>query len=249
MSSISEESSYLKAKEYDLLSQYYKYTNPNLSIKYYYRHLHYMNQLSQQEPIQLNRDERDTLGKLRFLHALPIVNSIDLYLNGTRIFKDIPSKSVSHYLSLPKGKYQIDLYPSGQLHTVLVSRKIQIKEGVPYTLIAAGNKQTSSLFSIEDNHFLPHKETKLNCLNLNPDSDGIDIAVTGGDTIFSNLAYKKPSHYLGLTPMTIEFLVKCTRSKELILDPFSAKLHADQIYTMAIVSSGSNHQNAEIIFI
>ena len=245
MSSMNGQSYYQKAKEYDLRSQYYKYTNPDLYIKYYYRHLHYMDQLLHQGAGK----ERTTLGKIRFFHALPSVKSIDLYINGTRIFKNVPSKSVSHYLSLPEGKYEFDLYPSGQSHSALLSRKVDIKEGTPHTIIAAAKRVGFSLFSIEDNLTLPTRETKLNCLNLNPDSAGIDIAVTGGDTIFSNLAYKKPSSYLGLTPMTVEFLLKCSRSKEMILDPFSVTLQPDQIYTMLILSSGNEHKDPEIVFI
>lgn len=248
MSSFNTENNDLKAQKYDLLSQYYKYSNPELSINYYLKHLHYMNQLRNQKPAQKVSKDRSTIGKLRFFHALSPVKNIDMYLNGTRIFRHVPFKSASHYLSLPDGKYQIDLYSSGQLHTVLLSRKIEIKEGAPYTVIATGNKK-ASLFSIEDNLSLPSKETKLNCLNLNPESGGIDIAVTGGDTIFSNLAYKKPSSYLGLTPMTIELLVKCSKSKELIFDPFSVTLHPDQIYTMAVLSTSIDHKDVEILFI
>ena len=245
MPSANEENHHLKAKVSDTLSVYNKYIDPEQYFKYDYQHI-------QQMKLLFNQDKEYThvnYGRIRFFHAIPYPQSIDLYLNGIRVFRNIPYKSVSKYLTLPKGKYQIDLYPSGQLHTVLISKKVQIKEGSPYTLIAAGNAKTNTLFAMEENHVLPLRETKLNCLNLNPDSAGIDIAVTGGDTIFSNLAYTKPSPYLGLTPMTIEFLVKCSTSKELILDPFSVKLHADELYTMGIISSGTAHSHPEIVFI
>src|SRR4051812_22054943 len=107
MSSMNEEDYFLKAKEFDVRSQHYKYTDPELYIKYYYRHLHYFNQLPRQKVLT----DRFLLGSVRFFHALPPVKNIDVYLNGIRIFKDIPTKSVSHYFSLPQGKYQIDLYP------------------------------------------------------------------------------------------------------------------------------------------
>ena len=249
MSSWNDESNYKKAEEYDLLSQYYKYRDPDLYIKYYYRHLHYRNKISGQRNIHTKSREHTALGKIRFLYTIPNVKNIDFYLNGIRIFKKVPAKTASHYLSLPEGKYQVDIYPSGQLHTALLSRKLAFKKGTPYTIIAAGNEVTHSLFSIEENHILPAKETKINCLNLNPNSSGIDVAVTGGDTIFTNLIYKKPSSYLGLTPMAIEFLVKDTKSKSLLLDPFSVSLHPDIIYTMIIVSSEPTHKNTEIIFI
>ena len=249
MSSWNDESNHKKAEEYDLLSQYYKYRDPDLYIKYYYRHLHYMNQIGGQRSIQFKKRDHNAVCKIRFLHTIPHVKKVDFYLNGIRIFREVPAKTASHYLSLPEGKYQIDIYPSGQLHTAILSRKMEFNKGNPYTIIAAGNEVTHSLFSIEDNHALPAKETKINCLNLNPDSSGIDVAVTGGDTIFTNLTYKKPSSYLGLTPMTIEFQVKETKSKNLLLDPFTVSLHADIIYTMIIVSSESTHKNTEIVFI
>ncbi len=245
MSSMNGQSYYQKAKEYDLLSQYYKYSDPDLFVKYYYRHLYYMDQFLHP---QSDRD-RTTLGKVRFFHAIPSIKNIDIYINGTRIFRNIRAKSVSHYLSLPDGKYQFDLYPSGQSHSALLSRKVDIKEGTPHTIIAAARQKGNVLFSIEDNLVLPTRETKLNCLNLNPDSAGIDIAVTGGDTIFFDLAFKQPSSYLGLTPMTIEFLVKSSNSKEMIMDPFSVTLHPDQVYTMIILSSGIEHKDPEIVFI
>ncbi len=235
---------YLRMAEmYDQLADYYKYVNPNKYIAYYQQHFHYMNLASEaMRTFEVMEQQRLAAlqAKVRLVHASFNTPKVDIYINGTRVLKDFEHKDSSNYLPLTAGKYQLDIYPAGNMVSTVLSRKIIVEHGRPYTFIFSGDEKKLKWLSVEDDYRLPRNETKLRFIHLAENSPALDIAVKGRDIIFPELAYRKHTNYLGLSPITVDLEARVAGSNEAALAIPKVQLKPNQIYSVLIIDSEPN---------
>lgn len=235
---------YQKAKEYDMLAQYYKYANADLHIKYYKKHLHHL-----QTALKVQRNNHELPGRVRILHAAPDYALVDVYINGIKIFKELNYQNVSNYMNLPAGKYQIDIYPTGQMNPALFSRKIEVLAGQPFTLAPAGHQESRRLIILRENHEVPTGEVKINFVHLAPHLPEVDVAVKDGDIVFSAVSYKQYTNYLGLSPMSVELELREIGSNEslAILPPLEFKPNGN--YSIVLLRAKNSEMECRFLII
>lgn len=225
-----------KAAIYDLLAQYYKYSNPTMHMNYYQMHIKYMNKAVQSlradTMASYYQSNSPAPARLRVLHASPDGPNVDVYVNGNRILRDFPYKEVSNYLSIPAGKYQIDIYTAGDMVSTLLSRKVTVEAGKQYTVAAADLAEKMKLVILVDSPYVPNGETKLRFVHLAPDLDGVDIAVKNGDVVFKEIGFRQASDYLGLSPLTVDLEVRATGTKNVLLPLEGLTFNRNQVYTL-----------------
>ncbi|RRN66823.1 DUF4397 domain-containing protein [Peribacillus simplex] len=212
---MSDKQSYLqKAVTYDLLSSYYKYSNPHLHDYYYHKHLKSL----EKETQQLRFEQMNVIlpARVRIIHAAPTAPSFDVYLNEMRILKNFSYKENNDYSTFPPGNYQLDIYRSGQ-GTSLLRRKVTLESGRSYSIAATLANESLNMLTFEDNPFVPQNEAKVRFIHLSDDLPSVDIAVKDGDVVFENLHFRKASDYLNLHPMIVDFEVRKAGSKEIAL--------------------------------
>ena len=236
-----------KAAMYDLLSGYYKYTDPSMHIHYYRKHLKYMRLAMQAQRADMTTSAQPSY--VRVLHAVPDAPNVDVYVNGNRVLRDVAFKDVSDYLSLPAGKYHIDVYPAGTSVTTVISKKVKIDPGKIYTLAAVGSLNKMQLLPYIDDPTVPNGETKVKFIHLSPDAPAVDIAVKGGDVIFPDVSYKQATDYLGLTPMTVNLEARVAGSKNSVLSVPNVKLNPNQAYTIVAVGLANGSPELEAIML
>ncbi|WP_042346655.1 DUF4397 domain-containing protein [Bacillus massiliigorillae] len=226
-----------KASMYGMLADYYKYCNPTLHIYYYKKHLNSLQKAIASQRSVMGTDSTETPAKVRILHAAPDAPNVDVYINGTRILKDFPYKKITDYLPLPQGKYQVDIYPTGNQVSTIISRKVEVQNGKIYTLAATGNGKNLKLLTYEDHPIVPHGEAKVRFIHLAPDAPAVDIAVKHGDIIFPNIAYRKATNYLGVTPMNIDLEAREAGTKTVMLELPNVDLKPNTVYSIYIIGS------------
>jgi len=244
---------YLRMAEmYDQLADYNKYVNPNKYIAYYQQHLQFMN-LASESMRKFEVSEQQRLAalqaKIRIVHASFKTPKVDIYINGIRVLKDFAHKDVSNYLSLSAGKYQIDIYPAGNMVSTVLSRKIIIEQGKPYTFIFSGDEKKIKWLSVEDDYRLPRNETKVRFIHLAESTPSFDIAVKGRDIIFPQLSYRKHTNYLGLSPMTVDLEARISGSSDVVLPLPQVQLKPNSVYSVIIIDSAESVPNLEAIII
>ncbi|WJV28303.1 DUF4397 domain-containing protein [Rossellomorea sp. AcN35-11] len=186
---------------------------------------------------------------VRILHAVPDAPNVDVYVNGNRVLRDVAFKDVSDYLTLPAGKYHIDIYPAGTSVTTVISKKVKIDPGKVYTLAATGTVKKLQLLPFIDDPTVPSGETKVKFIHLSPDAPAVDIAVKGGDVIFPRVSFKEASDYLGLTPMTVNLEARVAGSKNSVLSVPNVKLSPNQAYTIVAVGLANGSPELEAILL
>ncbi|MEI5907303.1 DUF4397 domain-containing protein [Bacillus spongiae] len=223
-----------KAAFYDLLAHYYKYTDPNKHIHYYQKHLDNMN-----KALQSPRSEMTQYAHLpayvRFLHASPDSMNVDVFVNGKKVLKNIAFKEVSDYLTFPTGKYHIDIYPTGDSVTTIISKKIAVEEGKIYTYTILGTSEKLQLLPYEDKPRVHPNETKIRSIHLSPDAPAVDIAVKGGDVVFPNISFKQATDYLPLSPMPVDLEARIAGTNTVALSIPTLTLRPNESYTVLIV--------------
>ncbi|WP_421379017.1 DUF4397 domain-containing protein [Bacillus salacetis] len=220
-----------KAAMYDLLSMYYKYSDPRLHIHYYQKHLKCM-----QKGIHgMGFRQQDRPAQVRVLHAVPDAPNVDVYVNGNKVLSDVAFKEISGFMPLPAGRYHIDIYPAGTSVSTVISKKVTVEAGKIYTLAAVGKGSKLQLLPYVTDPFVPSGETKVRFIHLSPNAPAVDIAVKKGDVIFPNVSFKQATDYLGLTPMTVNLEVRAAGTKDAVLTVPNVTLKPNQAYTIFAV--------------
>ena len=236
-----------KAAMYDFLGQYYKYSNPNLHMEYYLKHLKYMRKANEASRHQQQVVIKDAA--IRFLHTSYNAPNIDVYINGNRLVKDLPYRQVSHVLALKPGKYHIDLYPTGNMTDSVLNKKVTIDAGKSYTLAAIDSVKKMRLLSYENQPAVPWNESKVRFIHLSPDAGPLDIAVKNRDVVFPNIAYKQATDYLGLTPMTVDLETRQAGTRNVILPLPHAQFKPNDAYTIAIIGLAEEKPEIQAIIL
>jgi hypothetical protein len=226
---------YQKAIMYDLLANYYKYSDPRLHIMYYQKHVKYMNKIVM-NTYRAKPDSSHTEPMVRVFHASPDAPSVDVYLNGKRIIRNLTYKQETDYLPLPDaGTYRIDIYPAGKTDKPVLTGTFTFNSGQKYTVAAVGKLADLDLLFVYDNENVPPGESKVRFIHLSPDAPAVDIAVKNGDVVFSDVTFKEVTDYLPLTPMTVNLEVRAAGTDKAVLQLPPIRLRPNRSYTIYAV--------------
>lgn len=224
----------MKATNYDLLAQFYKYSNPELHIQYYKKHLKYLQlALHTSETINIPNPFMHT----RFINLLK--TKIDIRLNGIDILKNVPPYGVSEYFIVPINTYQLDILPVDDTEKIPLKRQQLDITGENYSTFIITENQIHK-FATEQ--YLPENETKLRVIHLSVNTPNLDVRVKGGDIVFPNISYGTATEYLGLSPMTVNLELTASGSKNIILPLPNIILRSNNIYSLNIIED-STKQN------
>lgn len=222
-----------KASMYDLMANYYKYTDPSKHMHYYKKHLKYM-----YKALELNRGIMNKKpAVVRFLHAAHQIEKIDIYINGKRILKDVDFKDKTNYLTLPTGKYHIDIYPAGNQVSTIINKNIDLEPNNIYTLAAIGTGDKLRLIPYIDEHGVNSGISKVRFIHLSPEIPPVNVTINKGYDLFKNISYKEATNYLALSPMTIELDLKEKETGTLIKTLPNITFKPNQAYSIVMIDS------------
>ena len=234
-----------KASKYGMLADYYKYQNPSLHMHYYKKHLNNLQKGMEAEREAHRRGENGRPAKIRILHAVPDAPNVDVLVNGTRVLKDFPYKKVTDYLSLPNGRYQVDVYPTGNLASNLISRKIDVESGKSYTIAAAGSGKKLYLQTYEDQFDVPSGKTKVRLVHLSPDAGAVDVGVKNGSNLFNNVSFRKNTDYLTINPTTADLEAKKAGTNDTVLTLPNVQLLPNTSYSIYVIGFANGQPSLE----
>ena len=236
-----------KAAMYDLLGQFYKYSNPNLHMQYYWKHLKYMNKANHSMRINASLMLKDA--QVKILHTSHNAPNIDVYINGEKFIKDLPFKQVSNSISLKGGKYHIDIYPTGNMTDSVLNKVVTIEPGKSYTLATIDPVKKMRLLSYLNQPDVPLNEAKVRFIHLSADTQALDIAVKDRDVIFPNITYKQSTDYLGLLPMTVDLETRLSGSKNVLISMPRVHFKANTTYTIVYVGLTNEEPGLQAIIL
>ncbi|RXJ00374.1 DUF4397 domain-containing protein [Anaerobacillus alkaliphilus] len=228
------------AAMYDLLANYYKYLDPQRHIYYYQMHFMCMQQLCQMQPVDVRNSygvqpEWRAPAKVRVLHVSPDAPKVDVYVNGEKTLENITYYQISPYLEVPAGSYRIDIYPAGQTTNPVLTETVEVQSGRNYTVAAAGRLANLRLVPVVDTTRNPRNKSKVRFWHLSPNAPAVDIAIAGGDVLFSNVSFGQIANYLEVDPGSVTLEVRAAGTDNVVLTLRDTNLKAGEAYTITAI--------------
>lgn len=176
-----------------------------------------------------------TMNMIRVMHASPDAPAVDVFVNGQAVATDVPFFTVSPYLPLADGSYQIAISPAGKGtdYSVLVGN-LEVSGGYTGTLVAANTLDNIEAVLYDDDLGpVAGGSARVNVLHLAPDAPAVDIKLAGtSSVIFSNVSFKQGGT-IEVPAGTYAFDISPAGSSDVVFTTPELRFENGWIYTLA----------------
>jgi len=80
--------------------------------------------------------------RVRVIHAAPDAGPVDIVVNGQVVLSNVPFGTISSYLTLPAGTYNVQVNAAGT-STTAIQASLTVSSGTNYSAVAIGSVKTS----------------------------------------------------------------------------------------------------------
>ena len=136
-------------------------------------------------------EEPETDASLRVAHLSPDAPNVDVYVDGDAVLEDVPYRTVSDYLELPSGTYDVMITAAGDMETVVFDEPLDVPAG-EFTVAAVGEladeNQPFAVEVYEDDVSDPADNARVRLVHAAPDAPNVDVTA-GGDALFTDVPF------------------------------------------------------------
>lgn len=173
--------------------------------------------------------------RVRVIHASPDAPAVDVYANGARVLTDVPFKTSSGYLAVPAGSYTFEVYPTGadpDETAAVLTIAADLATGTDYTVVALDSvAQIKNRVFVDDNAAPAAGKAHVNVIHAGPDAPRVDVAVTGGPVLVSDLGFGSKAGPLPVGAASYDLEVRVAGTTTVALPLPGVELDAGVIYT------------------
>lgn len=187
------------------------------------------------------QDRTDENASIRFVHASPDAGAIDVIADGATVAENVTFGSATDYLPMSSGKHQVQIVPTGATsESAVLDEEIDLDGGGVYIFAAAGllNDLQSKVYQV-DLDDLDENQARVRLINLAPDEDAIDLAVSGGDTLHDDVDFPNASDYKDLDAGTYDFDVREHDGDTAIASATGVAIGSDRAYDILLLGQAS----------
>ncbi|MCU0492503.1 MAG: DUF4397 domain-containing protein [Chloroflexaceae bacterium] len=142
--------------------------------------------------------------RARFIHALPTLQRVDIFVNGQRVADGVRFATITGYSAIQPGQVTIEVRIAGGSE-VLLRRTVQLEASRDYTLalVRPGPAQASAAETAsasvgmavleDDNTPAANGKARLRVVNLSPDAPTMDVRA-GNRTLLGGLSYTEAAY-------------------------------------------------------
>ncbi|MCC7025064.1 MAG: DUF4397 domain-containing protein [Thermomicrobiales bacterium] len=174
-----------------------------------------------------------------FLNGSADAGPVDLYVDGTLATFGAGFGILNEFVPVSAGERRLQIVPSGgALDTAIVDDRVNLQEGVAYTISALGPVQQvrASVLPL-DTSPLPQGDARIRVVNGSADAPALDLAITGGAPLVNNLAPGAVSNTRDLPAGTYQLEVRRAGATDVLLPLPGTVLSPDYSYTIFMIGS------------
>jgi len=190
--------------------------------------------------ISCNNDDNNTappVSSFGVVNASPDAGSLDVYLNGGSVVRNLGFGADTGYFTVTPGTYTLSFTDSGTT-TSLLDQGVSFMPGVAYSIFAIDSVSHLQTAIVPDSASLPSTDSvEARFLNFSPNAPALDLVVNGTTVLFSGRSYNDiaanpaAARFSYLTPgtYTVELRVAGTST---VLYSTSVTFEGGKIYTL-----------------
>jgi hypothetical protein len=174
---------------------------------------------------------------VRVAHFSPDAPAVDIYVDGDKVLSGVEYPTVSEYLQLPAGSYDLAVRPAGAAASSdpVIEATAEVKAGDAYTVAAVGALADIEAQIFTDDLSAPAAgKAKVRVIHAAPEVPAVDVAVEGGPTLFEGAEFPSATDYAEVDAATYPVQVKAAGSDEVLLEA-SLPVKAGTIYSVAAI--------------
>jgi LPXTG-motif cell wall-anchored protein len=173
------------------------------------------------------------MARIRVVHASPDAPAVDVWVNGAVAFSNAPFQGITDYAALDAGTYNVQVSPTGATEPIVIDADLDLAAGSDYTVVAVGLLADIEPLVLMDNNAAPAAGmAHVRFVHASPDAPAVDIAVTGGPILFSNIAFKGTGDYLPVAAGTYDLEVRIAGTETVALSVPGVALAEGNVYTI-----------------
>ncbi len=185
------------------------------------------------------QDEMAEMAKVRVLHGAGDAPAVDVYAGGDRVVEGLEFASITDYLEVPSGEYQIQVVPSGaslEEGPVVIDATLTFDAGTMTTVAATGSLAAGILPQVLADAPAPTADgAQARVVHYSFDAPAVDIAPDGGDAIITDLAFPNDTGYLDLPAGAYDLEIRPAGTTDVAFDIPEVTLDAGTSYSIFAV--------------
>jgi hypothetical protein len=133
-----------------------------------------------------------------------------VYVNGRLQLKGVPFKTVSDYLKVRPGRFQVEVRKSGQPadSQPVIAATVNLRAGRAYTVAVFGQLTSVKALLLDDDVARPASgKSKVRLIQALPGDQAVDVAGRGG-VLFADAKFPSASHYLEVQAGKVQLEVR-----------------------------------------
>lgn len=187
------------------------------------------------------RNFNEEYSLVRFLHAVPNGETVDVYVNGVPFFNDLDFTKFTPYMYLPKGTYTVEVFNEDTVENPLVMQELDINNDELLTVAIIIDNGAVKLLPIkEDKELAPGKQSKVRFVHLVPNGRDVNISL-GGNQAFENVKYMDATKYELLDPGEYDTDVASSINND-VINSSQIKINPNRIYTFYAIGEAPNFE-------
>lgn len=171
----------------------------------------------------------------RVLHAVPNAPNVDVYANGSLLVSNLSFSSISTYLSLTPGTYELQIYRSGFYDTPLATQNVQLAPSANYTIsiVTLGGL---FLFKLRDAPIAVSPDSSyLRFMNLSQTAPLLNLNLPNGTQLFNSVEYLETTGYYTTSPGIYNFVVEFSGGTAVNKNIKDLTLEGGKLYTIYVL--------------
>lgn len=174
--------------------------------------------------------------KVRFLHATPGMNRVNVNCNRKSLFTAVGYGESSGYQSVPKGDHWFEVLSNVQAARVISRRAVTFHLFSRYTTIFVPRENETILLTVPDESESSDGRGKIRVVNGMQDSIPLDFKLSDGRgaPFFSGLGAFRASKYKEIQPGSYSFVFSPMGGKGVVIGMDTLEIKANGRYTILL---------------
>lgn len=185
------------------------------------------------------RDWNESFSLIRFLHAIPEGEEVDVYINDTPFYEDLDFADFSPYVYVPKGNYTVNVYLADTRENPILSQNINVGVNQLVTMAISGENNDIKLVPVvEEVVVVSGNNSNIRVVHLSPNAPSINV-LADDQPLFEDIDYREVTDYITVPSKTYTIRIEDLATNRLIVQN-QITINPSQIYTFYAVGNLSN---------